>query len=92
MNLIVNKLKEKANGEKPRYNKSTVFLLPMLPECRSFLDTNNMKLLVNVYFHTENDLNYNKSYKDRIYIVFENNKEFSSDENINKIKVMNMSQ
>lgn len=85
--LIVNKLKDKVRDkDKIKYNKSTIFLLPMLSECKSFLNTSNMKLLVNVYYHNEEDLTYSNNYKDRIYCVFKNTEEFISKENLSKIE------
>ncbi len=86
MSIITNKLKQRMQGGRPEYNKSTIFLLPMLAECKGFLNTENRKLLVNIYYHTEEDLNYNKSFKNRIYCVFKNTPEFNSDSNLNKLK------
>lgn len=70
MNLIVNKLKERYKNKKSKYNKSTVFLLPMLAD-KEFINSNFDKL-INIYYHTEKDIDYNKNYKDRIYLVFSN--------------------
>ena len=70
MNLIVNKLKERYKSKKSKYNKSTIFLLPMLAD-KEFINGNFDKL-INIYYHTEKDVDYNKNYKDRLYLVFDN--------------------
>lgn len=69
--IIVDKLKQKLTNKKltGSFNRSYVFLPPMLDLNRTFIDK-NMDNLVNIYYHCEEDIDYNKKYKDRIYCVF----------------------
>lgn len=69
--IIIDKLKEKTSNKKlsGSYNKSTIFLYPLLNVNKSFI-SKNMMSLVNIYYHCEEDLEYDNNYKDRIYCVF----------------------
>ncbi len=67
---IVDKLKKKVNSKLTGgINKSTIFLLPLLDFNRDFINK-NMQSLVNIYYHCEEDIDYNNSYKDKVYCVF----------------------
>lgn len=68
------------------FNDSTIFLLSMLGSEKEYVDK-HINTLVNVYYHSEEDLDYSNSYKNRIYIVFNINEELMKDiENISKNK------
>lgn len=68
--IVVDKLTEKINRDKSEdFNKSTVFLLPMIKADRDFLNK-NFHSIVNLYYYCEEDLDYNNAYKNRIYCVF----------------------
>ncbi len=71
MTIIVNKLERKISNKKlsGSFNRSFVFLQPMLDFNKTFV-SKNMTNLVNVYYHCEEDIDYDNNYKDRIYCVF----------------------
>lgn len=73
--IIVSKLEKKISGKKlsGSFNKSYVFLLPMLDFSTKFID-DNIKNLINIYYHCEEDVGYDNNYKDRIYCVFKKDK------------------
>lgn len=72
MTIIINKLKQGRSKEKLSgkfFNRSTIFLLPMLDFNKNFI-FENYNQLVNIYYHCEEDIDYNNEYKDRLYTVF----------------------
>lgn len=83
MTTIVDKLKLKVSKKLTgSINKSTIFLLPLLDFNRDFINK-NMQSLVNIYYHCEEDIDYNNNYKDRVYCVFKK-------ENFDHKKAVNM--
>lgn len=69
--IIVDKLKQKLSSKKltGSFNRSFVFLAPMLEFNKEFINK-NMDNLINIYYHCEEDIDYDNKYKDRIYCVF----------------------
>lgn len=69
--IIVDKLKQKISSKKlvGSFNRSFIFLAPMLDFNKDFINK-NMDNLVNIYYNCEEDIDYDNKYKDRIYCVF----------------------
>ena len=68
-NIIIKKLKHRLVNKDILFNKSTIMLLPLFESVRDFID-NNMSKLVNVYYNSEEDVDYHNDYKNRIYFVY----------------------
>lgn len=58
------------------YNFSVVFLLPMIFTSKDMIKNFN-KGFINIYYHCEEDIDFNNDYKNRLYLVY--NKEVDKD-------------
>lgn len=82
-NIVIKKLKHRLLNKDVLFNKSTIMLLPLFESVRDFIDA-NMSRLINVYYNSEEDVDYHNDYKNRIYFVY--NKEIENvDSSYNKL-------